>query len=65
MKELGYEEDDLIDPDKTKAYEFSERGDKTDVMEVRKETGGFIVSSLNDTLVNLANETITLQDSEE
>jgi putative AbiEii toxin of type IV toxin-antitoxin system len=65
MKTLGYEEDDLIDPEKAKAYEFSERGGKTDVTEVKKEIEGFIVPSLNDTLINLANETITLQDSEE
>jgi hypothetical protein len=65
MKELGYEDADLIDPANAKAYEFSERGDKTNVTEVKREIEGFVVPSLNETLVNLANETITLQDDEE
>ncbi len=64
MKELGYEEGDLINPADAKLYEFSERGDKTDVREVNREAAGFIVPSLNETLVNLSEETITLQDGE-
>ncbi len=62
MKNLGYEDADLINPADAKAYEFSERGDKTDVSEVKKEVEGFVVPSLNETLAKLANETITLQE---
>jgi hypothetical protein len=65
MKELGYEDADLINPADAKAYEFSERGDKTDVSEVKKEVEGFVVPSLNETLAKLASETIALQEGEE
>jgi hypothetical protein len=65
MKELDYEEGDLINPADAKLYEFSESGGKTDVREVDREAAGFIVPSLNETLEKLAKETITLQDGEE
>jgi hypothetical protein len=65
MKALGYEDDDLINPQDAKAYEFSESGDKTHVAEVKREVEGFVVPTLNDTLAKLANETIALQEGEE
>ena len=65
MQELGYEEADLINPEHAKAYEFSDDGEKTKVSEVKKEPGGFMVPSLNDTLVKLARETIALHEDVE
>jgi predicted ATPase len=65
MRSLGYEDADLINPANTKAYEFSESGNQTNVSEVRMEVEGFVVPTLNDTLAKLANETITLQEGGE
>jgi hypothetical protein len=65
MKQFGYDEADLINPDDAKAYEFLEAGSKTVVSEVKREMEGFVVPSLNDTLMELAAETIALQEGEE
>ena len=65
MQKLGYEESDLINPEHAKAYEFLENGEKTNVSEVKRELEGFIVPSLNDTLMKLAKETIALQEDVE
>jgi hypothetical protein len=63
--ELGYEDADLINPGSVKAYEFVENGSQTDVVELEARTEGFVVPSLNDTLIKLAQETITLQEGDE
>lgn len=63
-KQLGYEESDLINPALAKAYEFVEKGHETNVVELLKQDQGFVVPSLNFTLINLAQETIALDDNE-
>lgn len=65
MAELGYSEADLIDPEMTAAFEFVESRGRTKVHELSKELAGFSVKSLNDTLVSLAQETISLDESDE
>lgn len=65
MKETGYEDSDLINPESAKAYEFIERKNMTDVVEVKREIEGFVVPTLNDTLINLAEETIALEEDSE
>lgn len=59
---LGYDETDLIDPALAKAYEFVQNGQQTSVVELTKQEQGFVVPSLNETLINLAQETIALDD---
>jgi AAA ATPase domain len=64
LAELGYDANDLIDPTEAKAYEFVAELDHTRVVELEKAAEGFIVPSLNDTLANLAQETISLHEDE-
>lgn len=62
MEKFGYEADDLIDPAKVRAYEFNESEGGTIVSELANTASGFIVQSLNDTLLSLAEETMLLQE---
>jgi len=62
LSEFGYEGIDLIDPDIAVAYEFSEGPEGTEIVEVVKSDDGFIVKSLNETLISLARETIDLSE---
>ncbi len=61
MDLFGYQSDDLIDPSVAAAYEFcSERGG-TRVRDVDRTDEGFVVPSLNETLLALAKETYALR----
>lgn len=62
MEKLGYEREDLIDPSSVKAYEFEDFGDGTVVHEIENTDSGFVVKSLNDTILALAEETMLLQE---
>lgn len=64
MKKFGYQDADLINPADAEAYEFSPDADRTFVKKLKKSQGGFIVPSLNETLYQLSNETISLQEEE-
>ncbi len=58
LRELGYDEIDLINPEHARAYEFLSAPSGSVVNEVDRSPEGFIVTSLNDTLFALAKETI-------
>lgn len=62
MKELGYEKVDLIDPSAVEAYEFQPLETGTVVNRLAKTPEGFVVRSLNETLMALAKETLMLRE---
>jgi AAA ATPase domain len=62
MKTLGYEKTDLIDPAKVEAYEFQPSSGGTEVRRLKRASEGFIVGSLNETLLALAKETLLLRE---
>ncbi len=62
IKTLGYEKADLIDPDSVEAYEFNAVDGSTDVKRLQKTKEGFIVPSLNRTLLDLARETLAIRE---
>lgn len=59
--ELGYEDNDLIPADKVEAYEFCPSEAGTIVNRIEKSNDGFIVETLNETLLALAKETLFLR----
>lgn len=61
MEKLGYESEDLIPRDRVRAYEFCPNENGTLVQEVEKTDDGFVVATLNNTLLALAKETLTLR----
>lgn len=61
IAKLGYDEQDLINPNLVNAYEFCEGEAGTIVRDVEKTNEGFVVASLNDTLLSLAKETLKLR----
>jgi hypothetical protein len=63
MEKLGYQASDLIDPAHTRAYEFMPDGDSTSIAPLVRLEGGYAVPSLNETLIDLANETVTISES--
>jgi len=60
VKSLGYSKGDLIDPKMVAVYEFIDHEDETTIRKLDIRDGAFAVSSLNETLVDLAKETIAL-----
>lgn len=65
MPELGYDEADLIDPLVARAYEFRPSQVGTEVVELERTQDGFVVPSLNETLLALAMETLQLRDADD
>jgi len=61
MQELGYEKDDLIAPENVKAYEFCPQKSGTVVVPLENTEDGFVVQTLNATLLSLAKETLSLR----
>jgi len=61
MAELGYEENDLIPPRVVEAYEFCPSEEGTNVKRLDKTDDGFVVGTLNETLLALAQETMKLR----
>lgn len=61
MKRLGYNENEILDPDSVRGYEFIDDGGGTIVTELEKRREGLVVQSLNDPLFSLAQETLELQ----
>lgn len=61
LESLGYVSDDLISPEAVVAYEFCVDGEGTIVAEAERTEEGFVISSLNDTLLSLAKETLKLR----
>lgn len=64
MKRLGYERADLIDPAKVEAYEFQPTESGTIVHRLVRTQEGYVVSSLNETLLSLAKETLLLREGQ-
>ncbi len=62
MARLGYESDDLLDPNDAKVYEFVENNGMTDVNQLERTPDGFVIKSLNETLIALAKETLMLDE---
>lgn len=61
LKRLGYELDDLINPELIKTYEFV-RGDAgTVVREAERRIDGFVVPTLSETIADLTNEALQAQ----
>lgn len=66
LKDLGYTDEDLADPDTINAYQFTvlseEKG--TEVLPLEKTYEGFVAQTFNKTLVSLAEETVRLSRDE-
>ena len=63
MEKFGYEKEDLINPKEIKAYQFVV--EKQSVVKPLKLTDdGFEVPTFNESIINLANETIVLSGDE-
>lgn len=58
LKDLNYDDSDLIDPKKMMIYEFCEHDGRTRVKEAPLGRNGFVVKSVNDTLFRIANEAL-------
>lgn len=56
VAELGYLPEDVLDPDMAVAYEFVARDGRTFVEEANKLEDGFVIKSLNETLIQLARD---------
>jgi hypothetical protein len=63
MERFGYQRADLIDPSNVEAYEFQPLPDGTEVRRLERTQEGFVVDSLNETLMALATETLALRES--
>ncbi|MCY1537272.1 hypothetical protein D9M68_727610 [compost metagenome] len=63
MERFGYERADLIDPAQVEAYEFQPSSGGTEVRRLERTQEGFVVESLNETLMALATETLALRES--
>lgn len=61
LEEYGYEMADLINPAVARAYEFVGGEAGTQVKPVELTEDGFVVASLNETLISLSDQTIQLQ----
>jgi hypothetical protein len=61
MEKFGYESDDLINPDNVEAFEFCPSQQGTEVRPVKRTDEGFVVPTLNSTLLALARETVELR----
>ena len=62
MKKFGYTAEDLLDPAMVKGYEFNPtKNGKTVVTPTKMNPGGLVVPSLNETLIDLAEELRALQ----
>lgn len=58
---LDFDEDDLLNPDQVKVYEFIEKDGRTFVEPATfNESGGFAVKSINETLFDIAEDVIAL-----
>lgn len=62
MAELGYDDDEIINPAEVEAYEFMDEGDGTVVQKASKENGALVIKSLNESLFELAEDVISLGD---
>ena len=63
MDKLGYDKDDLIDKEDIKVYEFKVTNNQTEVIPLTLTNEGFEVPSFNNTLIELAQETILLSEN--
>ncbi|MCW2272697.1 AAA family ATPase [Rhodoblastus acidophilus] len=64
LKRFGYNKADLIDPLKIAVYEFIASDDGTEIHKLECTPAGFVVKSLNDTLVALAKETVEIRENQ-
>ncbi|MNV85643.1 hypothetical protein D3C71_1796140 [compost metagenome] len=62
MARFGYDDADLIDPADVEAYEFLPAPKGTEVRRLEMSPEGFVVDSLNETLMALAIETLALRE---
>lgn len=65
MRELGYSENDLVDPAKVKGYEFREEKSITSLSEIELTDQGLAVPSLTDEIISLAEATTLIQQNSE
>jgi len=65
MAELGYQEDELINPEMIRGYHFEPQADGTHVIEMDKRPQGLVVPSMNKTIRDLRKEIIALQKDDE
>lgn len=65
MAELGYQEDELINPEMVRGYHFEPQADGTHVAEMEKRPQGLVVPSMNKTIRDLRKEIIALQKDDE
>jgi hypothetical protein len=64
LTQYGYDESDVIDPSKARAYEFTQTTNGTEITELNRTDEGFVVPSLNETLISLTRETIDFNEEE-
>lgn len=58
LEEFGYGRDETLDVNQVVAYEFLPGAEGTRVVPAEKTTDGFIISSLNETLIDLSNDVL-------
>lgn len=63
LDQFRYTKDDMLNPDHIKVYEFKIEENKTEVKPLNLTKEGFEVPSFNNTLIELANETMILSES--
>lgn len=56
MERLGYDKSEILDISRVECYEFISKDGKTHVRPSDKSSDGFVVSSLNDALIEMAEE---------
>lgn len=64
LDEFGYEYDELLNPDQVVAYEFLTNNAGTNVVSAPLVEGGFAISSLNETLIDLAHDVLQAANEE-
>ncbi|MBX7531881.1 AAA family ATPase [Qipengyuania sp. 1XM1-15A] len=62
MKALGYSKHDVLRRDDVRVYEFEEGNGRSFVKEAPFKEGGFVVNSINQTLFDLVDEVMELQE---
>ncbi len=63
LEKLNYSKDDILDPKKVRVYEFEVTNGKTEVKPLKLTKEGFEVPSFNKALIDLAEETMILNEA--
>jgi hypothetical protein len=65
MAEYGYEENECINSEQVRAYQFNVNEGRTSVQALPPSEYGFAVPTFNESIMNLMKETLAFQEDEE